>query len=208
MIGSLFDVALATGGEIEVEDAEGQRAPLPVATWTARPSGADAGLLDRCRGATLDIGCGPGRFVAALGERGVPALGIDVTPSAVSRTRSRGGTALQRDVFGPLPGDGRWQTALLADGNLGIGGDPVALLRRVCELLGHRGRIIAEVAAPGVERKSVWAALEVAGTRSRPFRWSVVGVDDIDSVAAHAGLFVTATHRHGARWSVVLQEGS
>ena len=38
----------------------------------------------------------------------------------------RGATVLQRDIFGPLPGEGRWGTALLFDGNVGIGGDPAA----------------------------------------------------------------------------------
>ena len=39
-----------------------------------------------------------------------------------------GGPALRRSVFDPLPGEGRWGTALLLDGNIGIGGDPRALL--------------------------------------------------------------------------------
>ena len=32
---------------------------------------------------------------------------------------------LRRDLFAPLPGEGRWHHVLLADGNIGIGGDPV-----------------------------------------------------------------------------------
>ncbi len=54
-------------------------------------------------------------------------------------------------MFAPLPGEGRWGTALLADGNIGIGGDPVALLRRLREVLDPRGRIVVELAAPGTE---------------------------------------------------------
>ncbi len=204
MIGSLFDVALATGGEIEVEDAEGQRAPLPVATWTARPSGADAGLLDRCRGATLDIGCGPGRFVAALGERGVPALGIDVTPSAVSQTRARGGTALQRDVFGPLPGDGRWQTALLADGNIGIGGDPLRLLRRVSALLDPDGRALVELSGPGLGRGTFAVRLRTGQAYGPWFRWAEVGADDLAPLADQAALRVTERWQEDDRWFACL----
>ena len=204
MIGSLFDVALATGGEIEVEDADGQRAPLPVATWTARPSGADAGLLDRCRGATLDIGCGPGRFVAALGERGVPALGIDVTPSAISRTRARGGTALQRDVFGPLPGDGRWQTALLADGNIGIGGDPLRLLRRVSALLDPDGRALVELSGPGPGRGTFAVRLRTGRAYGPWFRWAEVGADDLAPLAEQAALRVTERWQEDDRWFACL----
>ena len=41
-----------------------------------------------------------------------------------------GGPALVRSVFETLPGEGRWDTVLLMDGNIGIGGDPAALLGR------------------------------------------------------------------------------
>ena len=33
-----------------------------------------------------------------------------------------------------LPGEGRWHHVPLADGNIGIGGDPVPLQRRFVEL--------------------------------------------------------------------------
>lgn len=200
MIGSLFDVAITTGVEVEVEDAEGNRAPLPVATWNARPSGADKGLLDRCRGATLDIGCGPGRFVAALSEQGVPALGIDVTPSAVTRTRARGALALQRDVFGPLPGDGRWQTALLADGNIGIGGDPLRLLRRVSALLDPDGHALVELSGPGPGRGTFAVRLRTGQAYGPWFRWAEVGADDLDDLAGRAALPVTDRWEEDDRW--------
>ena len=35
---------------------------------------------------------------------------------------------VRRDLFGALPGEGTWSHVLLADGNIGIGGDPVTLL--------------------------------------------------------------------------------
>ena len=46
-------------------------------------------------------------------------------------TQDRGAAALCRDVFDPLPARDAGPRALLADGNVGIGGDPVALLRRI-----------------------------------------------------------------------------
>ena len=47
----------------------------------------------------------PGRvgLTVALAERGVPALGIDVTPYAVQIAQSSGALAILRDVFGAFP---------------------------------------------------------------------------------------------------------
>lgn len=81
-------------------------------------------MLAHCVGTTLDIGCGPGRMSQALAARGACVLGIDVVPEAVTLTRARGASALVCDVFAPVLGEGRWDTALLADGNIGIGGGP------------------------------------------------------------------------------------
>ncbi len=180
---------------------------LPIGDWTRAADADDLTLIAQCSGATLDIGCGPGRLSAALAENGHVVLGIDVVHEAVGQTRRRGVAALRRDVFDQLPGEGRWRSALLADGNVGIGGDPEALLKRVRQLLDREGRVVVELAGPGVPLSTHWAALECAGTRSRPFRWSVVGVDDIVSLAAAVGFDVMDTQRHGQdRWSAVLED--
>jgi len=42
---------------------------------------------------------------------------------------------VRRSVFDALPAEGRWHTALLADGNVGIGGDPIRLLSRLRGLI-------------------------------------------------------------------------
>ncbi|MFB9332053.1 methyltransferase domain-containing protein, partial [Actinoplanes octamycinicus] len=100
----------------------GRETRVDAGAWCDDHRPGDTGLLDRCRGATLDVGCGPGRLTAALLRLGRAALGIDVSAAAVRLARARGATALRRDVFAPLPGQGRWEHLLLADGNLGIGG--------------------------------------------------------------------------------------
>ena len=182
--------------------------PLPMGEWTRDADADDLALLAHCEGPTIDIGCGPGRLAAALAETGRVVLGIDVVHEAVGQTRERGVPALHRDVFSRLPGEGRWSTALLADGNVGIGGDPVALLTRTRELIDPRGRIVVEVAPPGTPHRSIWAVLECEGVRSRPFRWAVVGCDDVSEVAEQAGLAVSGLHRIGDRWCAVLVEGS
>jgi len=179
---------------------------LPVGDWVRDADDVDLALLGFCDGPTLDIGCGPGRLAAALAEQGQVVLGIDVVHEAVGQTRERGVPALHRDVFEHLPGEGRWATALLAD--VGIGGDPVALLARSRELIDPRGRIVVEIAGPGVPLKAIWAVLECDGVRSRPFRWAVLGCDDIVEVAHQAGLAVASVQALGGRWCAVLEEPS
>lgn len=174
--------------------------------WDRAPDDQDRRMLDLCAGPTLDVGCGPGRLAAELAERGQVVLGIDVLGEAVGHTRRRGASALRRDVFGALPGEGRWETALLADGNIGIGGDPVALLHRLRELLDPRGRVVVELAAPGAEPTTGWATLHWGGDTSEPVRWAVVGVDHIAHHAGEVGLDVAGLHELGGRWCAVLEE--
>ncbi len=174
--------------------------------WDRPLDDGDQALLEHCAGPTLDVGCGPGRLTVGLAERGHITLGIDVVGVAVGQTRERGALALQRDVFDAVPGEGRWWTALLADGNLGIGGDPVALLRRLRELLDPRGRIVTELAPPGTPRSDDWAMLHLANGGHRLFRWSVVGLDEVETIAAEAGLDVAARSEHAGRWWAVLEE--
>jgi hypothetical protein len=140
----------------------------------------------------------------ALARRGRPVLAVDVVPEAVQLSLARGVSALRRDVFGVLPGEGRWATALLADGNIGIGGDPVALLERVRSLLAPSGRAVVDLAPPGVGITTRHLRLESALGRSVDFPWSVVGVDAITALAEAAGLVVRSVHRFGDRWCGVL----
>lgn len=178
---------------------------LDLARWDRPADGDDRALLDLCVGPTIDVGCGPGRLAADLAARGHVVLGIDVLGHAVGAAVRRGVTALRRDVFEALPGEGRWGTALLADGNVGIGGDPVALLRRLRELLAHDGRVVAELAAPGTALTTGWAAVRVGSETGDPVRWAVVGVDDVDQVARQADLLVGDVVRLGERWCAVME---
>ncbi|HEY1823596.1 MAG TPA: class I SAM-dependent methyltransferase, partial [Trebonia sp.] len=118
---------------LALRTADGRALPLQVSRWCAPPDAADEELLRHCRGPVLDVGCGPGRLTIALTERGIPALGVDISQAAVARTRQAGAPALHRSVFDPLPGQGRWATVLLADGNIGIGGMPASLLHRCAQ---------------------------------------------------------------------------
>jgi SAM-dependent methyltransferase len=178
---------------------------LSLDDWIHAADVEDLALLGLCDGPTLDVGCGPGRLTEALSLSGHIVLGIDVTREAVGQAVRRGGAAIRRDVFSPLPGEGRWFTALLADGNIGIGGDPVALLRRLRQVLDPRGRIVVELAAPGTEPSRGWATLSDRGLVAQTFPWCVVGVDDIGGFAHEAGLEATEVHRFADRWCAVVE---
>ena len=147
---------------------------LDVARWLAAADDADDTVLDRCTGPVLDVGCGPGRFVSSLDARGVAALGVDIAETAVALTRGQGMPALLRDVFHDLPGEGRWPTVLLMDGNIGIGGDPARLLARIARAAraraaGCSSRPIRTTPRTSCSRcASAWPA-----TRSGPsFAWA------------------------------------
>ena len=190
MLGELYEDALTGLARPEIEYEDGRRAPLRIDDWLHAIPG-DSSILDRCQGHTLDVGSGPGRLTVALAERGVPALGIDITPSAVQLARSCGALALHRDVFATVPGTGRWARVLLADGNIGIGGDPDALLSRVAELLKPLGQALVEVEPPGAPLAKDMVRLSHAGKCSSWFPWASIGADQISELGLRAGLAVT-----------------
>lgn len=206
--GTYADVfASALRGEAcEVVGLSAEPHALPVHEWTRSVDAGDLALLAHCRGETLDIGCGPGRMTRALAERGHTVLGIDIVPEAVRMTRGHGGLAIVRDVFDSVPGEGRWHTALLADGNIGIGGDPRALLARARSLLAPGGRVVVDLAAPGAGVRTRTVRLQTAALRCRPFRWSVVGADAVGALAIAAGLAVDRVHDRAGRWFGVLEK--
>jgi SAM-dependent methyltransferase len=183
-----------------LELASGERITLPVERWRSEPSPGDEVLLAHCTGPTLDIGCGPGRLAAALLARGVPALGTDISPVAVWLARTAGAIAVRRDVFDRQPGEGRWQHVLLADGNIGIGGDPVRLLRRVRELLDGAGSALIELDPPGSGLRHGPVRVATGAEGGRWFSWAWLGADGVDSVADAAGMSTRWVHEAGGRW--------
>jgi SAM-dependent methyltransferase len=197
---AVFETALSAGVPMAVVGAVGHRTVRP-ADWCRDALPGDDGLVRRCAGATLDVGCGPGRLTRAVAGRGHAALGVDVSAGAVRLARRRGARVLRRDVFGPLPGEGRWDRILLADGNIGIEGDPERLLRRCRELSTPDGRILVELDPPGTPS---WAGeVRVAagdGPPSTPFRWAYLGADDIAALARAAGLTVLDLWTEAGRW--------
>jgi SAM-dependent methyltransferase len=212
MLGHLYDRAL--GGErCWVRHEDGQIHALPAHRWlgtrccsdgTAGPPDAldevfDEAVTQMCIGPTIELGCGPGRLVARLFRRGIPALGIDRSAVAIRLAGRGGAPALLGDVFAPLPGMGMWQTVLLVDGNVGLGGDPRRILARATELLGRGGRCVAEFDAEAIGIRAGWVRLESACAVGPWFRWATVGVDSAAALAAQVGLTLTSVSLVGGR---------
>ncbi|WP_149359583.1 class I SAM-dependent methyltransferase [Lolliginicoccus suaedae] len=205
----LYERALS--GELcWIRDSRGHRRRAPVHQWLggahalAGDEEFDQLVASACSGPTLDLGCGPGRLVEHLVRRSIPVLGIDVSPLAVRLTRDRGGLALRRDIFGPLPSTGRWRHLLLIDGNIGIGGHPSRLLARAAELLAPGGTCLVEMARPGSPGHDGLIRLETRDERGPWIPWSTVGIDEAAALASRAGLILGTTLRSRSRYLAVL----
>ena len=172
---------------------DGRLVPLDVDRWAGPVTAADRTLLDRATGPVLDLGCGPGRLTAALHLAGTPVLGVDVLAPVPVLARSAGAPVHVGDVFGPVPDEGSWRTVVLADGNVGIGGDPVRLLGRVRELLADDGYALVEL-HPGAGYTGE-VRLEALGCTTAWFPWTLLDGPALPQVAAQAGL------RVAERWS-------
>ncbi|CAN5189266.1 class I SAM-dependent methyltransferase [soil metagenome] len=150
----------------------------------------DSAALESAVGPVIDIGCGPGRFVHAAIMAGHLTLGIDISQTAVRIAQEQGLPVLCRSVFHDLPGEGTWGTALLIDGNIGIGGDPEALLRRCADLVRpDDGRVLVETHIdPTRDRVFDGVLVDDLQRESLPFPWAEVGAGALQSYAELAGL--------------------
>jgi len=186
---------------------------LPMSRWLGSPNVeahdrvADELVMTRCSGGTvIDLGCGPGRFTVGLRHRGSAALGVDSSALAVAMTRQRGGTAMRRDLFGWLPAQGCWDRVLLADGNIGIGGDPIRTLLRAAELLAPGGQVVIEIDSSDAVLVSHdvvrWETLHAVGPW---FRWARLGPGALSAAARTAGLDVSEVFEVGPYVIAVLE---
>jgi len=179
---------------------DGTVVPLALERYVGPADETDEQILRTIRGPVLDVGCGPGRHLHALARRGVFALGVDLSPVAVELARGGGGHAIVASIFDELPGVGTWQSALLLDGNIGIGGAPARLLERVRALLAGGGELLVELQPPRTRTTETRARLETPDGTSAWFPWALVAAVDIDTLADKSGFRATAPWSHDGRW--------
>ena len=164
---------------------------MDVARWNADADDADLTLLRSVTGPVLDIGCGPGRMVRAAMDLGLVVLGVDVSSTAIQIATEAGLTVLERSVFDALPAEGQWQTALLVDGNIGIGGDVRAMLQRCRELLSPTGEIVIELHDDeNLDNTHVGQLVDARGGESAFFPWAEIGLNPLTRIAHDLGLAV------------------
>jgi len=200
-MGDPYEHALRATVTVTLHDLGRSRAvPFDVDRFLAEADETERALARAASGPVLDVGCGPGRMLRAALDAGHSALGVDVSPTAVSIARSRGLPVLQRSVFDPLPAEREWGSVLLLDGNLGIGGDPGALLRRCAALLRPRGRVVAET-HPDARRdhRFLGHLRDDRGARGASFPWAEVGRHALRRYAHAAGLEPVREWRSGSR---------
>lgn len=204
--GDLYARGLADGepSGLRVRFTDGRAEPVDLARWLGAVDTADESVVEGVVGPVLDIGCGPGRHVLACARRGIEVLGVDISPAAVAEARRRGAPVIEGCVFSGVPRAGSWGSALLLDGNIGIGGDPALLLARTADLLVPGGQVVVEVGPPGSPTCRDRIRLEIAGAHSAWFPWARVSVDGIGELARAAGLSDRALWEVGGRWFVGL----
>jgi SAM-dependent methyltransferase len=165
-----------------------ESAPMDVTRWSNAADRVDLLLLASVAGPLLDIGCGPGRMVHAALELGLEVLGVDVSPTAVEIARSNGLPVFEGSIFDRMPREGEWQTVLLVDENIGIGGDVEKLIERCGALLAPTGELVVEL-HPDADRDRRYTGRLVApdGGVSESFPWAEIGLTRMIERASRVG---------------------
>jgi len=108
------------------------------------------------RGRILDIGCGAGRMMLYMMQKGMDVTGVDISPLAVEVCRKRG---LKKVEVLPITqvnsSLGVFDTILLFGGNFGLLGNPKRakwLLKKFYRMTSDKGRIIAVGCNPYMNR--------------------------------------------------------
>jgi SAM-dependent methyltransferase len=108
-------------------------------------------LLADLRGPALDLGCGAGRHLTHLQDRGLTVTGVDVSPGAVEVCRRRGAQDVRLADLRTPPDDHHWRAVLMMCGNFGLAGgwdETRALLSDLHRLCAPGAALIADSVDP------------------------------------------------------------
>lgn len=122
------DVMNGGAGALTIERDDGYTDEMSVAGYFGPFEGwapIEKQAIGLARGRVLDIGCGPGRHLLHLQEKGHEVVGIDNSPKAIDIVRKRGAKdarVVELDEIGPELGV--FDTVLMFGNNFGLVGDP------------------------------------------------------------------------------------
>jgi SAM-dependent methyltransferase len=168
--------------------------------WNGTADRTDIALLGSVRGPVLDVGCGPARMVRAAVAMRLEVLGLDVSPTAIELGRAAGLPMHEGSVFDAIPAEGEWQTVLLVDGNVGIGGDVTRLLTRCADLISVDGEIVVELDSdPERDHRYTGRLVDIHGASSESFPWAEVGLLGVTRRASETGLQLRQAWSSGSR---------
>ncbi len=173
---------------------------VPVERWFGEPSPADPRTLRLAVGPVLDIGCGPGATCSRSRRPTCRSL-VSTSPThSCGGPRRDGASVIRRSVFDDVPGAGEWMTCLLLDGNIGIGDDPVALLRRTREVYAPAVAYSLRQSRPAASPRRDDVHVQLDARRGPRFAWGSVSIDRLRTVAAAVGMPVVRCWSADGRW--------
>ena len=146
-------------------------------------------LLPEVRGLTvLDAGCGSGRYLRELGERGARVIGMDLSSAMLDRARETT-TRIARADIRALPFDAMSIDLVVCGLALGDVAELELALMEMARVLRHRGRIVYSVVHPAGEAAGWSRTFESDGRQ-----WAVDGfwhsLDRHRQACAAAGLTI------------------
>nr|MDT0658181.1 class I SAM-dependent methyltransferase [Micromonospora sp. DSM 115978] len=213
--------------------SDGHAASFDIARRFGRPtdfSPQDTFVTDEAAGATLDVGCGAGKHVAALRGRGIGAIGVDNEPLAIAAARHAGVREVAlMDAFRLGFGAGAFDCVTLYSNGLSMGGSVDGVRRLLDELARVTrpgGRLLltnTDVATSPHEHDQVYQRANLTAGRPRGlvrmccrygdregpwFDWLFLAPEDLPEVARSTRWRVARVQRFPAGvYAAVLDRG-
>ena len=175
---------------------------------TPRPDHLEATLLERAMGRCLDIGCGAGRILRYLDTKGQAVIGIDIDPLLIQLCRELGCRTAHVGSWETLEQFGRFETFLLLNRTIGIGGDLAGAKRLLAHCAANAprgGRLIFdsyEITNPTglLERKLRY---KYRGQYSESFPWVQFSSQIAGRILPETGWQIESLTREEDRYGVV-----